>query len=136
MSWMCEIKERMLWLDRARTIQVTEGDDVDFSKKKTFFKIQSEKLLTVEPHYGRALSKTSGVPCCILEKEEKKVLSRLSDLVKCFSQTARCPTGASSRGMWLALGGRAGLPCRLNRGGAGPRPTTTRRLRRCSFVRR
>jgi len=33
MSWMCEIKERMLWLDRARTIQVTEGDDVDFSKK-------------------------------------------------------------------------------------------------------
>ena len=103
-----------------------------FKKKKLSSRYNQKSCWLWSLTTGELCQKPRECLVVFSRRKRKKVLSRLSDLVKCFSQTARCPTGASSRGMWLALGGRAGLPCRLNRGGAGPRRTTTRRLRRCS----
>ena len=53
-----------------------------FKQKKLSSRYNQKKLSTAEPHYGRALSKTSGVR---LEQPEKKRF--VSDLVKRFLQT-------------------------------------------------
>lgn len=80
MSSMCEINfERMLLLLLLHSGPATLKN---FSnKKKLSSRYNQKKLSTAEPHYGRALSKTSGEQ---LEQPEKK---GLSDLVKRFLQT-------------------------------------------------
>jgi hypothetical protein len=79
-----------------------------FQTKKLSSRYNQKKLSTVEPHYRRALSKTSGVPCRTVEKSPIWVCLTLWNA----SRRLRCPTGDSSRGMWLARGGLAALPCR------------------------
>ena len=81
MSSMCEINfERMLLL--LLLLHRDQQHSRTFQKKKNFLRrYNRKKLSTVESHYGRALSKTSGEP---LKQPEKK---GLSDLVKRSLQT-------------------------------------------------